>query len=155
MANDLNLCQFIGRFGKDPEIAYSQSGKATAKFSLAVGSQWKDKTTGQKQEATEWVRVVAFDRLAEIIGEYCKKGSKVYLSGKIQTRKWQDQSGQDRYSTEIIANELQMLDLIGDKPQQPSTNLGDSAGREIAARSGEINTTPTPPIDDFEDDIPF
>lgn len=154
MSKGVNKVIIVGNLGQDPDTKYSAGGAAITNISVATSESWKDKQTGQAQEKTEWHRVVFFNRLAEIAGEYLKKGSKVYVEGKLQTRKWQDQSGQDRYSTEIIANELQMLDSIGDKPQ-PSTNLGNSAGREIAARSGEINTTHTPPIDAFEDDIPW
>ncbi len=119
MSNDLNLCQFIGRLGNDPEQKAMPNGNAVTNMSIAVGEQWKDKNTGQKQEATEWVRVVAFGKLAEIMGQYLNKGSKVYVSGKMKTRKWQDQSGNDRYSTEIIAKDMQMLDNRPDSaPQQ-------------------------------------
>lgn len=110
MSKDLNLCQFIGRMGNDPDIRVTQSGITTASFDLACGDDYKDKTTGQKVEQTNWIRCVAFGRLAEIIKDYTHKGSKVYVSGKQSTRKWQDQNGQDRYTTEIVANELQMLD---------------------------------------------
>lgn len=109
MANDLNQCNFIGRLGKDPEVKYMPSGKAVANISIAVGKSWKDKDSGEKKESTEWVPVVAFGRLAEIIGEYLTKGSQVFISGSFQTRKWQDKSENDRYTTEIIASELQML----------------------------------------------
>ena len=169
MANDLNRFECIGRFGQDPDIAYSASGKAVANFSIAVGSEWKDKNSGQKQEATEWVRFVAFDRLAEIIGEYCRKGSKVYLSGRWRTRKWQDQSGQDRYTTEIVANELQMLDSK-ESSREPAAASGESrrvvdpagaqgAGVAPPQSAQQQQFTPPPPYDDpfgmGDDSIPF
>jgi len=115
MSNDLNLCQFIGRLGKDPETSATPSGTTVTKVSIAVGGQWKD-SAGQKKESTTWVSVVAFGKLAEIMGQYLKKGSKVYLSGKMSVRKWQDKSGQDRYTTEIIAGDMQMLEGRGDSP---------------------------------------
>ena len=120
MSNDLNLCQFIGRLGKDPETSATPSGTTVTKVSIAVGGQWKD-SAGQKKESTTWVSVVAFGKLAEIMGQYLKKGSKVYLSGKMSVRKWQDKSGQDRYTTEIIAGDMQMLEGRGDSPAKYET----------------------------------
>ena len=104
MANDLNNCSFIGRLGKDPEIRYIPDGSAVANFSIACG--WKTKT----KEGTEWINIVAFGKLAEIIGQYLNKGSKIYISGGMRTRKWQDNSGADRYRTEIVAKDMIMLD---------------------------------------------
>ncbi len=104
MSKDLNLCQFIGRIGKDIELKYMPNGDAVANFSIACGDDYKDKQTGQKVEQTNWINVVAFRRLAEILGEYCNKGDQVYISGKQRTRKYQAQDGSDRYSTEIVAN---------------------------------------------------
>lgn len=137
MSRDLNQCNFIGRLGQDPEIKYMPSGNAVANVSLAVG--WKTK----EKEGTEWVRVSAFGKLAEIMGEYLKKGSKVFISGAMRTRKWQDQSGADRYSTEIVANEMQMLDSKG----------GDS-GRQQPARQKPVQQQGDN-FNDFDDDIPF
>ena len=108
MANDLNQCQFIGRLGDNPDVKYMPNGDAVANFVIACGEKWKDKN-GQPQESTEWVRCTAYRKLSEIIGEYLTKGSQVYVSGKMKTRKWQDQQGQDRYTTEIIVNNMQML----------------------------------------------
>ena len=105
----INKVILVGTLGKDPEVKYMPSGKAVANIGIATSMQWKDQQ-GQKQEKTEWHQVVFFDRLGEIVGEYLKKGSKVYVEGRLQTRKWQDQSGNDRYSTEVVANEMQMLD---------------------------------------------
>jgi single-strand DNA-binding protein len=108
MANDLNQCNFIGRLGNDPEVRYQPSGDAVANLSLAVGSKWKDKQ-GQQQENTEWVRLVAFGKLAEIIGEYLRKGSQIFVTAKCRTRKWKDQQGIDRYTTEFVIDNMQML----------------------------------------------
>ena len=110
----VNKAVILGNVGDDPSIRYMPNGKAVANFTVATSESWKDQQ-GQKQERTEWHRCTAYDKLAEIIGEYVKKGSKLYLEGKLQTRKWQDQQGQDRYTTEIIVSEMQMLD---GKPQQ-------------------------------------
>ena len=147
MANDLNKWMGIGRLGKDPEMRYSPDGKAIASLSIACGESWKDKTTGEKQEKTEWVRIVAFGKLAEIIGEYLKKGAQVYIDGKLQTRKWQDKEGKDRYTTEIVADRMQMLgsrnNAGGDEtsPQRDQRPAGQGARASAPA--------------DFDDDIPF
>lgn len=110
MARGVNKVILLGNLGSDPEVRQTQGGKAVANISIATSESWTDKQTGQKQEKTEWHRVVFFDRLAEIVGQYLKKGSKVYLEGKLQTRKWQNQQGVDQYTTEIVCNEMQMLD---------------------------------------------
>lgn len=114
----INKVILVGTCGQDPDTKYTADQKAITNISIATSERWKDKTTGQQQEKTEWHRIVFFNRLAEIAGEYLKKGSKVYVEGKLQTRKWQDQNGNDRYTTEIVANELQMLDSRSDN-QQP------------------------------------
>lgn len=124
MSNDLNQCLFIGRLGKDPETRYMPDGKAVTNFSIAVGSQWKSKG-GEKHDSTEWVNCTAYEKLAEICGEYLKKGSQVFISGRMKTRKWQDKEGKDRYTTEIIVERMQMLggksDSKEEKPdRQPS-----------------------------------
>lgn len=122
----INKVILIGRLGNDPEIRHSQNGNAMANFTMATTESWKDKQTGQQNEVTEWHRCSAFGKLAEIIGEYVKKGSQIYIEGKLKTRKWQDQSGQDRYTTEIFVDQMQMLDSRTDrggdwgKPQQPN-----------------------------------
>src|SRR5579864_6341136 len=114
MARGINKVILIGNLGRDPEVRYTPSGLAVANLTLATSESWKDKQTGEPVERTEWHRIVMYQRLAEIAGEYLKKGSKVYIEGRIQTRKWQDKNtGQDRYTTEIVANELQMLDSKG------------------------------------------
>ena len=113
MARGVNKVILVGNLGKDPEIKYTASGAAIANLTLATSESWNDKQSGEKVEKTEWHRVVAFQRLAEIMGEYLRKGSQVYIEGKIQTRKWQDQNGQDRWTTEVVANEMQMLGARG------------------------------------------
>ena len=163
MAKSLNLCQFIGNLGQDPEIKYTANGKAVASISIAVADGYKDKQTGQQVDKTEWVRVVAFDRLAEIISEYVRKGSKVYVSGKFTTRKWQDQSGQDRYTTEVVANELQMLDAKQDAPQQQAPQQAPRqqqayAPQQAPRQQAPQQRAPQPPpagLDAFDSDIPF
>jgi len=138
MARGVNKVILVGNLGNDPEVRYANNGAAIANLSIATSESWKDRNTGEQQEKTEWHRVVMFNRLGEIAGEYLRKGSKVYIEGKLQTRKWQDQSGQDRYTTEIVANEMQMLDSRGD-------NVSQGGGGYQAA----------PPANDFDDDIPF
>lgn len=114
MARGVNKVILIGNLGADPEVRYTTSGGAVANLRLATTDQWRDKATGENREQTEWHRVVMFGRLGEIAGEYLKKGSKIYLEGSIRTRKWTDKEGQDRYTTEIVANEMQMLDGRGE-----------------------------------------
>ena len=113
MARGVNKAIIVGHLGRDPEIRYAASGSAVANVSVATTESWKDKQSGENTEKTEWHRVVFFGRLAEIVGEYLKKGSQVYVEGRLQTRKWQDQSGQDRYTTEIVASDMQMLGGTG------------------------------------------
>ncbi|GAA5317416.1 MAG: hypothetical protein AseanaTS_26210 [Candidatus Pelagadaptatus aseana] len=110
MARGINKVILVGNVGQDPEMKYMPSGGAVTNISVATSESWKDKQTGQQQERTEWHRVVFFNRLAEIVGEYIRKGSKIYVEGSLRTRKWQGQDGQDRYTTEIVASEMQMLD---------------------------------------------
>jgi len=130
MANDLNQSNFIGRLGKDPEIRYTQSGQAAASFSIAVGSKWKDKNTGQTKENTEWVNLVAFGKLAEIMGEYLRKGSQIFVTAKFRTRKWQDQSGADRYTSEFVVENMQMLDSRQDNQHQGSQGNNNYQGQQ-------------------------
>ena len=151
MASGVNKAIILGNVGNDPELKYTASGNAIANISIATSESWKDKQTGQKQEKTEWHKVSAFGRLAEIIGEYVKKGSKVYIEGKIQTRKWQDKNGEDRYTTEIVANELQLLDSRSDTPAQAPQQQ-----RPQAPQAPRTHSAPPPPdMDAFDDDIPF
>lgn len=155
MAKDLNDCKFIGRLGKDPIVRYTPSGSAVANFSIATSDDYKDKSSGEKVEQTNWIPIVAFGRLAEIIGEYVKKGSQVYISGMFKTRKWQDQSGNDRYTTEIVASTMQMLggksDSSASRPQQQSNNT-PHAQQNSGAGGGQAQNGDG---GDFDDDIPF
>ena len=156
MANDLNNCQFIGRLGKDPEVKYLPNGNAVASFSIACGESWKDQQGG-KQERTEWVNCSAFGKLAEIIGEYLKKGSQVFIGGKMKTDKYQAQDGSDRYSTKIVVRDMQMLDS---KPQggqqqapQPQTQ-GYQQQRQAPQQPQAKNFAPDLG-EGWNDDIPF
>lgn len=133
MSRGINKVILVGNLGQDPDIRYASNGNAVANITIATSEQWTDKQSGNKQEKTEWHRVVMFNRLAEVARDYLKKGSHVYIEGKLQTRKWQDQQGQDRYTTEIIASEMQMLNSASgtQKPTQPSHNVptqGDAHG---------------------------
>ena len=158
MSNDLNLCQFIGRLGSDPETAYLPSGKAVTKLSIACSELWKDKSSGQKQEKTEWVRCTAFDKLAEICGEYLRKGSQVYVSGKMRTRKFQAQDGSDRYSTEIVIDQMQMLGNKSDGAQPDKAPQRDGivpvSTRQAKPEQESANYSGDPGFDDF-DDLPY
>lgn len=147
MANDLNQCNFIGRLGKDVDLRFTPSGDAVANFSIAVG--WK----GKSKEGVEWVNIVAFGKLGQICGDYLKKGSRIFVSGNMRTRSWEDQSGQKRYSTEIVASDMQMLDSKPSDgqqsaPQRDSQPQRDAQPAQTAAPAG---------YSDFEDDgdIPF
>lgn len=159
MARGINKVILIGNMGQDPEIRYTTNGAAVANVTVATSESWKDKNTGEQQERTEWHRVVFFARLAEIVGEYLKKGSKVYVEGRLQTRKWQDKSGQDRYTTEIVANEMQMLDRrdggsSGNFDQSRPPAQQDTGGAPGGGSSG-AGSTGGAPAEDFDDDIPF
>ena len=157
MARGINKVILIGNLGNDPETRYTQSGAAVTNISLATSESWKDKQTGQPQERTEWHRVVFFNRLAEIAGEYLRKGSKVYIEGSLRTRKWQDQSGQDRYTTEIVANEMQMLDSRGggQSAPYPEQDYGQPAASPAPQAAAGGQAAPPASFEDFDDDIPF
>lgn len=146
MARGVNKVILIGNLGNDPDIRFTQNQKQVANVSLATSDQWTDRQTGQKQEKTEWHKVVFFDRLAEIVGQYLKKGSKVYIEGKLQTRKWQNQQGIDQYTTEIVANEMQMLDGRGDGGNQNYGNAGQQApgGYQQQAPQQQAYAAPPP-----------
>lgn len=162
MARGVNKVILVGNLGNDPETRYMPSGGAVTNITVATSESWKDKNSGQAQERTEWHRVVFFNKLAEIAGEYLRKGSKVYVEGSLRTRKWQDQSGQDRYTTEIVASEMQMLDSRGaggsaneggyDSAPSPQRNRPQSAPQQSAPMR---NDAPPPNFDNFDDDIPF
>ncbi len=148
----VNKVILIGNLGKDPETRYLPSGEALTSFSIATSETWKDKTSGEKKEATEWHRISAFGKLAEICGEYLRKGSQVYIEGSLRTRKWQDKEGQDRYTTEIRADQMRMLGSRGG-------GEGGSGMREPAAASSGGAKAPAKKsggsFDDMDDDIPF
>ena len=174
----VNKVILVGNVGKDPETRYLPSGGAVTNVTLATSDSWKDKNTGQPQEKTEWHRIVFFNRLAEIVNEYVRKGSKLYIEGRLQTRSW-EQDGVTRYATEIVANEMQMLDSRGggggqdgqfgqNTRQEPQSSYGASSsggsggGNAGAARGGSqgqqpAGNTPSRPadFDNFDDDIPF
>ena len=153
MARGINKVIIVGNVGGDPETRYMPSGSAVTNLTVATNESWKDKQTGEKKERTEWHRVAMFNRLAEIAAEYLRKGSQVYIEGKLRTRKWQDKDGQDRYTTEIIADEMQMLGGRG------GDFGGGSGGGSSRASSGASQDSggspPHPGPDDFDDDIPF
>ena len=153
MARGVNKCIFIGNLGADPETRYTPSGTAVTNIRIAVSESWKDRQSGEQQERTEWVRVVGFNRLAEIMGEYLQKGSQVYIEGRLQTRKWQDQQGNDRYTTEIVANDMQMLGGRGGGGGGGGAPSGGGGGG--GQQGGAQQGGGAPPADDFDDDIPF
>ena len=155
MARGVNKVILIGNLGQDPETRYAASGMAVSNVSVATSRSWRDKQTNEMKEETEWHRVVLFGRLGEIAGEYLKKGSKVYIEGYLQTRKWQDQQGQDRYTTEIVAQEMQMLDSRGGGGGAAPMGGGQSRGGQGRGGQGPAPMDSGPVNDDFEDDIPF
>jgi single-strand DNA-binding protein len=164
MARGINKVILIGNCGGDPETRYLPSGGAVTNITVATSESWKDKQSGQPQERTEWHRVVFFNRLAEIAGEYLRKGSKVYIEGGLRTRKWQDKDGQDRYTTEIVANEMQMLDSRGAGGGAPAGDNYETSAAPARQSSAPSRPAPAPAkneappagnFDDFDDDIPF
>ncbi len=171
MARGINKVILVGNVGNDPEVRHLPSGGAVASFSLATSESWKDKQTGEKQDRTEWHRISCFNRLGEIVGEYVRKGSKLYVEGSLRTRKWQDAQGQDKYTTEIIANEVQMLDSKGNTgsyddrqapPPEQYANASSSSSSNANANQRK-NTSPAESqtalaqdaFDELEDDVPF
>ena len=167
MARGINKVIIVGNLGNDPEVRYANNGSAIANLSVATSESWKDKNTGEQVEKTEWHRIVMFNRLGEIAGEYLRKGSKVYIEGKLQTRKWQDQSGNDKYTTEIVASEMQMLDSRGDnagqgggggfqpRQQAPQQAGGQQFGGGQQNAPQQQQAAQPAPANDFDDDIPF
>ncbi|MBX2807987.1 MAG: single-stranded DNA-binding protein [Cellvibrionaceae bacterium] len=164
MARGINKVIVVGHLGQDPEVRYMASGGAVTNINVATSESWKDKQTGQPQERTEWHRIVFFNRLAEIAGEYLKKGGQVYIEGSLRTRKWQDQSGQDRYTTEIVANEMQMLGGRQGGGPMPEQAPGAQYQPSAAPVSSPSPAPSSPPpaqapapqaMDSFDDDIPF
>ena len=153
MARGINKVILVGNCGQDPETRFSSSGAAITNISLATSETWKDKQTGQQQERTEWHKVVFFNRLGEIAGEYLKKGSKVYIEGSLRTRKWQDKEGQDRYTTEIVGNEMQMLDSRGMSDNSDTGSRNTNAAIDVV--ESDNKSTESVVSDDWDDDIPF
>jgi single-strand DNA-binding protein len=163
----VNKVILVGNLGRDPEVRYTPDNNAIANFSIATTDSWKDKTTGEKQERTEWHRIVFYGRTAEVVGEYLKKGSAVYVEGRLQTRKWTDKEGQERYTTEIVGDRMQMLggrgggggggsapmDEPDDRPAQRSGGGSGGAGRSSGGGRGGARAPSK--FDDMEDDIPF
>ena len=160
MANrGINRVILVGHLGQDPEVRYMPNGNAVANFSVATSESWKDKQTGETRDRTEWHRVVVFGKLAEIAGEYIKKGTQVYLEGQLQTRKWQDQSGQDRYTTEVVINPIGgALQILGSR-ENGADDRGHSTQNNLSRQQNKNVPTPQskapePPMD-FSDDVPF
>ena len=150
----VNKAILIGNLGRDPEVRYTASGSAVANLPLATSESWRDRQTGEQQERTEWHRLVLFGRLAEIAGEYLRKGSKIYVEGRLQTRRWQDQNGQERYTTEVIVNDMQMLDARGGGGTAPPAGAERSAPAAQGGDTGGGEGLSEAPAD-FDDDIPF
>jgi single-strand DNA-binding protein len=161
----VNKVILVGNLGKDPETRYMPNGEAVTNVTVATSDNWTDKASGEKKEATEWHRVTFYRRLAEVAGEYLKKGSSIYVEGKLRTRKWQDKDGQDRYTTEIIADVMQMLGSRGgggggSAPMDDAPAYGGGRDAGSSSREPSKSTKPSPKkpattLDDFEDDIPF
>lgn len=151
----LNKVTLIGHLGKDPETRYMSNGEAVTNITVATSETWKDKASGEKQEKTEWHRITFYRRMAEIAGEYLKKGSQVYIEGRLETRKWQDKEGADRYTTEIIANELKMLG--GKSERGGSQDRGQGGNSESGAGGSAKGSAAKKPgkFEEMDDDIPF
>ena len=165
MARGVNKVILVGNLGRDPETRYMPSGGAVTKVSIATSKGWKDRDSGEQKERTEWHRIVFFNKLAEIAGEYLKRGSKVYIEGELRTRDW-EKDGQKHYTTEVVASEMQMLDSRGEMAGGGSLSGGQhggggpSAGGSGGSQGGGGSSSPAddfgpPPSDDFDDDIPF
>ncbi len=156
MARGINKVILVGNLGRDPETRYMPSGGAVTNVSVATSKQWRDRDSGEQKERTEWHRVVFFNRLAEVAGEYLRRGSKVYIEGELRTREW-EREGQKHYTTEIVAGEMQMLDTRGDMPPANMSGPGPSQSDVTSSPSsgGGMDDFGPPPADDFDDDIPF
>ena len=155
MARGINKVILVGNLGDDPETRYTANGQAVTNLRLATSESWRDKQTGDMQERTEWHRVVLFGRLGEIAGEYLRKGRQVYIEGSLRTRKWQGQDGQDRYTTEIVANEMQMLGGGGQAGGGGGGGGGYAPQQRAPQQQQQQGSAPAAPSDDFDDDIPF
>lgn len=159
MARGINKVILVGNVGGDPDVRYLPNGNAVTTLSIATSESWKDKTSGEKQDRTEWHRVVCFNRLGEIAGEYVRKGSKLYVEGSLRTRKWQDQEGKDRYTTEIVAADIQMLDSKGGSAgasyeDMPQTQQYAPQNQQ-APRQQQPAQAVQDAFDQLDDDIPF
>ena len=156
MARGINKVILIGNLGNDPDVRYTSGGSPIANISLATSESWRDKETGDQQERTEWHRIVFFGRLAEIVSEYLRKGSKVFVEGRLQTRKWQDRDGNDRYTTEIVANEMQMLDSKGGAGEEFARPSSGQARKQAGANApAPQENAPAGGGEFVDDDIPF
>jgi single-strand DNA-binding protein len=159
MARGINKVILVGNLGNDPEVRYSPNGTAVARITLATSNAWRDKQSGEFQERTEWHRIVFFNRLAEIVGEYLRKGSKIYVEGSLRTHKWADKTtGADRYTTEIIANEMQMLDSRNGGNGGPTSNnhpVADESKPQHVYEDHPAAQSAPPDLEHLEDDIPF
>ena len=151
----INMVIVMGNVGAEPEVRYTPSGSAVTNVSIATSESWKDKQSGETQERTEWHRIVFYNKLAEIVGQYVRKGSKLYIKGSIRTRKWQDQAGQDRYTTEIIAEDMQMLDRKGENEFDGSSSIDQTAPAQPSRQSSQAASTVAAVESDEHDDIPF
>ncbi|MCW9718569.1 single-stranded DNA-binding protein [Avibacterium sp. 21-599] len=148
----VNKVIIVGHLGAEPEVRVMQSGESVANISVATSETWKDRNTGERREVTEWHRIVFYRRLAEVVRDYLHKGSKIYVEGKLKTRKWKDQNGIDRYTTEIIADSMQMLDT---NPNGHSNQANQTVQAVSTAPQTKINEIPQPSMDELDDDIPF
>ncbi|KTD19168.1 Single-strand binding protein (SSB) (Helix-destabilizing protein) [Legionella lansingensis] len=155
MARGINKVILVGNVGVDPDVRYMPNGNAVTTISLATSETWKDKQTGDKQERTEWHRVVCFNRLGEIAGEYVRKGSKLYVEGSLRTRKWQDQQGQDRYTTEIVATDLQMLDSKTGSSSYDDVPVPSQGQQQGGRKPQAVSEAAQNAFDELDDDIPF
>jgi len=155
MARGVNKVILIGNLGNDPEVRYTPNGNAVSNITLATSTSWRDKQTGELQERTEWHRIAFFNRLAEIVGEYLHKGSKVYIEGSLRTRKWQDKNGIDRYTTEIIANEMHMLDSKSTSQNYQQNSQQDSGGSANSSNPASSAAPSDSSSANMDDDIPF
>ena len=157
MARGINKVILVGNLGADPDTRYMPSGKAVTNIRIATSESWKDKQTGEMQEKTEWHRIKFFGRLAEIAGEYLKKGSQVYIEGRLRTRKWQDKEGRDRYTTEVIANDMQMLGSRAGGASAGGSSGDFSRGGDAPSRAAPAGAASRAPAEEspFDDDIPF
>jgi len=154
MARGVNKVILVGNLGRDPETRYMPSGGAVTNVSIATSKGWKDKDSGEQKERTEWHRIVFFNKLAEIAGEYLKRGSKVYIEGELRTRNW-EKDGQKHYTTEVVASEMQMLDSRGEMGGGGSSSGGSGGSQGGGGSSPAADDFGPPPSDDFDDDIPF